>query len=115
MKIINKGRGQGKTIELIKISNENRYPIICSTAAKARIVKEIAEEMKLDIPKPIDIYDLLKGRRDGYRDMFKGVLIDDLKEVLEEIIKFDIKYVTTSCEVIKDEIPEENRVKFYWF
>lgn len=119
MKIIRRGRGQGKTIELIKISSEKGIPIVCSNKMKAQIVADTARQMGLDIPRPISmdsfIYNCKEGRRT--EDMrFQGCLIDDLKEVLDKVIPFTINYATTSCEVLEDRVWEkETTMNNKWF
>lgn len=108
MKIINMGRGQGKTTKLIKISSERKIPIVCTTVIKKRIIEEMAKEMDLKIPEPIEV-DILLRNKDGYRNRYETLLIDDLKEILSKIMNSNISFVTTSCEVIEGELSKKEK------
>lgn len=96
MKIIRAGRGQGKTTELIKKSNEEWKHIICADRKRVKNIVKMAEKMGLDIPYPITISELplSKGQK------MDGVLIDDIEDILQYLIDKRVDYVTTSCEVI---------------
>lgn len=96
MKIIRADRGQGKTTELIKKSNEEWKYIICASKRRANNIVKIADEMGLDIPYPITISELplSKGQK------MDGVLIDDIEDILQYLIGKRVDYVTTSCEII---------------
>lgn len=59
MEIIQMGRGRGKTIYLIKKSAELKYPIICCSEAQRKMIKNTAKEMRLDIPDPISLAQLI--------------------------------------------------------
>lgn len=96
MKIIRAGRGQGKTTELIKKSNEEWKYIICADRKRVNNIVNMAKKMGLDIPYPITISELSlsKGQK------MDGVLIDDIEDILQYLIDKRVDYVTTSCEVI---------------
>ena len=38
MKVIYKGRGQGKTYDMIKLASENKGYILCSTVRQAQLI-----------------------------------------------------------------------------
>ena len=97
MKIVNMRRGQGKTTRLILYSSVNKVPIVCWSRQHCKIIKEMAEEMKLKIPEPIiaenqDIQPYGSIRYDK-------VIVDDLEFVLKKLIGSDVELATTSCEM----------------
>lgn len=94
MKIIKANRGQGKTTELVKLSNKDWKYIICKDQQRLEIITETADRLGLDIPFPITIREL--PLRSPY---IKSVLIDDVEDVLEFVVGKSIDFVTTSCEI----------------
>lgn len=96
MKIIAGGRSSGKTTELVKISNKEWKYIICSDKSRVDNIVRTAEKLGLDIPFPITVDELPLNSR-----FIKSVLIDDIEDVLELIIRKNIDFSTTSCEIIK--------------
>lgn len=94
MEILNMNRGSGKTTELIKTSSITNAPIICRTRKMAKLIKERAKEMGLEIPNPMTI-DMYKNEK--YR--YEKVLIDDIDLVLRMYLNAEVLYATTSCEV----------------
>ena len=58
MKIIYKGRGRGKTYDMIKLASENKGYILCSTVRQAQHIYNISKDMGMDIHFPITYYDL---------------------------------------------------------
>lgn len=97
MKIIKANRGQGKTTELIKISNREWKYIVCLDRGRVKNIVSMADEMGLAIPFPLTISEvpLSQGQR------IDSILIDDVEDVLQRLINRRIDYVTTSCEIIK--------------
>jgi hypothetical protein len=75
MKIIAKGRGKGKTTELIKMSAEKQIPIVCFYREEARHIEEQAKQMGLEIPKPVSNLDYLEEKD-------TSILIDNADIVL---------------------------------
>ena len=49
MKIINLGRGQGKTVRLLYASEWNDMPILCATDSQKRHLIDMAKSLGLDI------------------------------------------------------------------
>lgn len=94
MEILSMERGSGKTTKLIKISNKTKAPIICRTRKMAKLIKERAKEMGLEIPNPMTI-DMYKNEK--YR--YEKVLIDDIDLVLKMYLNSEIVCATTSCEI----------------
>ena len=97
MKIINLDRGQGKTTELVKISNKEWKYIVCKDQQRLDIIMDVAERLGLDIPFPITIKELpLKSR------FIESVLIDDIEDVLSTLIGKQVDVITTSGELLKE-------------
>ncbi len=94
MKIIRLDRGKGKTTELVKISNSEWKYIVCKDQQRLNVIKKVASDLNLDIPYPITVSELpLRSKH------IESVLVDDIEDVLEYIIKKPIDIATTSCEI----------------
>lgn len=94
MEILRADIGRGKTTELIKISHDQWKYIICRDRKRAEFIESYARELNIDIPFPITVEELpLRS------DFIKSVLVDDIEDVLEYIIRKPIDYATTSCGI----------------
>ena len=58
MKVIYKGRRQGKTYDMIKLASENKGYILCSTDKQAQHIYDLSKDMGLSIHFPITYSDL---------------------------------------------------------
>ncbi len=58
MKIINLGRGQGKTLKLLYASEWNDIPILCASHSQKDYLIDMANNLGLKIPEPIVAWDL---------------------------------------------------------
>ena len=58
MKVISKGRRQGKTYDMIKLASENKGYILCSTVHQAQHIYNLSKDMGMDIHFPITYTDL---------------------------------------------------------
>ena len=58
MKLIYKGRRQGKTYDMIKLASENKGYILCSTFQQAQRIYDLSKNMGLSIHFPITYSDL---------------------------------------------------------
>ena len=58
MKIIYKGRRQGKTYDMINLASENKGYILCSTHQQAQHIYNLSKDMGVDIHFPITYSDL---------------------------------------------------------
>ena len=58
MKLIYKGRRQGKTYDMIKIASENKGYILCRTLQQAQRIYDLSKDMGLSIHFPITYSDL---------------------------------------------------------
>lgn len=84
MELIIKGRGKGKTTELIKRSAATQTYILTTNKQRARAVFLQAREMGLDIPYPVTIDEYFSTH--GFTGSFiKSVYIDDADDVLKHI------------------------------
>ena len=78
--LIRKGRGTGKTTELIRLSASQGIPIIAPTMWMANAIKKQARELGVDIPEPTTINKIVnQGGRPG------KYLIDELEMCLREL------------------------------
>ncbi len=99
MEILSMERGSGKTTKLIKISNKTKAPIICRDKNMVGIIKKMAKEMKLEIPEPLSIYE--KDKLRCSHNPSNCVLIDDVDSILSRILRCNVLYATTSCDITK--------------
>ena len=86
MKIINLGRGEGKTTRLIYASEFNNVPILCATSMQKEHIQRKAYEYGLEIPKPITVRDIVTNR--CVRQFDNGVLVDEAPFVLEVLLSY---------------------------
>lgn len=101
MKILNYPRCTGKTTELIKLADENGCPIIVATVQKKKKIKE----QTLTTPYTVEVYtvdEFLHGLNGARFTPDTKVCIDDMDEVLQAIIGFEIKYAT--CTIPESKI-----------
>ena len=85
MKVIVLGRGKGKTHQLIKLSAEKFYYIVCPNRQAVEMTFSRAQKMELNIPFPITHDDFI--RRNYYGKGIKGFLIDDVDMLLERMAR----------------------------
>lgn len=85
-------RCSGKTTRLIKLSHQKQIPIVTGLPAGDCYIRQKADEMGLNIPRPIWIGKL---KQSGYSG---EVLIDDADIVLNHFIENNIVAVTMSDE-----------------
>lgn len=82
MIVIHKGRGQGKTYDMIKLASENKGYILCSTVQQAQHIYNLSKDMGLDIHFPITYSDLplTKGQQ------IDNILIDNAEDFIEKAV-----------------------------
>lgn len=80
MDILIGGRQQGKTTHLIKMSAARKGTIVVPTEQSVKYIKDLAKEMKLDIPEPISWNRLTKIGGGGYGG--GPYLLDELGGIL---------------------------------
>lgn len=81
MKIINLGRGQGKSTRLLYASEFQNIPILCGTFENKMYLMSRAKQLGLEIPEPITSSELL-NRRDKSKSINEW-LIDEAHWVLQ--------------------------------
>lgn len=103
MQKIIKGRGEGKTTELIKMSYKTGDYIVVCTEARRKAICEQAKEMGLHIPYPVIFEEYQQCRFRG--SFVRKILIDDADDMLRHIFKeVEIEAITmTGSSDIYDE------------
>ena len=98
MKIINLGRGMGKTTRLLYASEFNDYPILCATRSQKQDLIERAKVLRLNIPEPI-VIDEITNKGQGSKVLEKDLLVDEAHWILQSLLKLlgakgDVKAIT---------------------
>ena len=97
MIIIRVERRTGKTTKLIKISAETGYYIVTKNTVTAKLIFKQSQQMKLKIPFPLTFREFTE---DQYYPLgVKGLLVDNMELLLNDISQGLIKYCTTTAEV----------------
>ena len=113
MKMIIKGRGEGKTTEFIKMSAETGCRIVCISMMECHRVLKVAKEMGYHIPKPEPFHNLLHGFS-GRGERLSGYLIDNLDLCLQQLTPIPIMAVSLSVPPYRNinwlPIPEKDMV-----
>lgn len=87
MRLIIKGRGQGKTAELIYTSEVTGYPIIAHSEKQRDYIKEMAKKMNCIIPNPYTVQELTSQTfRHGRRLDEQKMLLDDAELIIGAVI-----------------------------
>ena len=97
MKILNLGRGDGKTTQLVKYAAKNHVMILVGNKTSKYYVEDVAKDLKLNVD-VITVYDFNK-----IKNKYKyNVVIDDVELVLSQLLNANINCVSTSCEVVEE-------------
>ena len=83
MKKIIKGRGEGKTKELIQLSHDTNTYILVANRSRQRELFWFAHELGIDIHNPVTVEDYMRTQFRG--SFIKHILIDDADDVLKTI------------------------------
>ena len=86
MKIINLGRGQGKTTRLLYASEFNDIPILVATFQQQDSLVNRAGVLGLKIPEPIVVSELMTDRIRNSNAVKKDLLVDEAPMVLQIIL-----------------------------
>ena len=94
MIVIHKGRGQGKTYDMIKLASENEGYILCSTTQQAQYIYNLSKDMGVDIHFPITYSDLplTKGQR------IDNILIDNAETFIETMAGNKVSAISITDE-----------------
>ena len=98
MKKIFRPRQQGKTTELIKLSEATGHYILVADRKRADCVFQMAEKMGCHILNPVTVYDYF--RTHGFRGSYiKDILIDDADAVLQRVFDcVNVEAITMTFE-----------------
>jgi hypothetical protein len=84
MRVIYRGRGEGKSTDILKQSADTGIYILCANQQAAQSLARQASDLGLHIPYPVTVEDY--RRTHGFRGSFiQHVLIDDADLVLQEV------------------------------
>ena len=97
MKILNLGRGDGKTTQLVKYAAKNHVMILVGNKTSKYYVEDVANDLKLNVD-VITVYDFNKIKNKNKYN----VVIDDVEFVLSQLLNANINCVSTSCEVVEE-------------
>lgn len=103
MKVINLGRGQGKTTRLLYASEFQNIPILCKDWSAKRDLLRRAKELGLNIPEPIAASDLTYETIRGSDLRDKDLFVDEAHWVLQRLLNSmgmvgEIKAITLSAK-----------------
>lgn len=109
MKIINLGRGRGKTTRLLYASEWNDIPILCASSSQKKHLIDMAKRLGLNIPEPIVVSEITSCRIRGNKAVEKDLLIDEAHLVLQSLLKSmgmngEVKAITLTSDELKQEI-----------
>lgn len=109
--IIGGARCCGKTTELIEMAARYRCLIVCANKPRAKCVEDRALAMGLFIETPQSIHTLL-SRPELLQGRDVTILVDDVEDVLEAILRRSVKVMSTSAKLepmkcLKEETTEE--------
>lgn len=102
MLVISKGRGEGKTADLINISNMTGFHIVCFNRDLCKYTHDLSRKMGIGIPYPITFLEFSSGR---FSSSIKGFLIDDIDEIL-------CRYVRAPWEKVKAATITTDKIDF---
>ena len=112
MKIINLGRGQGKTVRLLYASEWNDTPILCANSMQKKYLVDKSKELGLQIPEPITTSDIVSGKlKEGViRD--RDILVDEAPMMLQSLLnalglKGEVKAITLTSDELKQGFYDE--------
>lgn len=85
MRIIAKGRQQGKTTQMIYTSEATGVTIVVSSIQEKEHVKKLAKQMCCNIPEPVTAKELEAGKRQGRNYDF--VMVDNMEKFLKNALE----------------------------
>lgn len=98
MRLIAGNRASGKTTKAIETSAREWKYIIVKDFSETRSIVQKAKEMKLDIPYPITIDELLGYNLNRTSMKADGIIVDNALDVLQKIINAPITLATIKAE-----------------
>ena len=105
MKIMLGGKNSGKTTKLVKVSAREKIHIICSNFQRKFNILDVAKKLKLDIPEPITLCEVVNNKLIGIND--QRILIDDAEIILTRLL---LQYMSpyVNVDVITIDTSKEN-------
>ena len=85
MKIYNLGRGGGKAIRLLYISEYTNAPILCVDQTHKNFIKREAQGLDIKIPEPITIDEMVSATRETH--IAPGYIVDEALTYLQALIE----------------------------
>lgn len=112
MKIINLGRGQGKTTRLLYASEFNNTPILCANMKHKEDLIRRAREMNLFIPEPICAHEIFSDYTKG-KDI-REVLVDDMELVFQQMLhNIGFHSEVKAMSITNNDNKRDNRIRDY--
>ena len=112
MKIIQGGRGSGKTYTLVQLSHLSCYPIMTRNRCSKKYIQMMADQLGLTIPEPI----VFRSKQDTRGKLLPTdkVLVDDLDGWLSDIVS-DILHVDNKKidEYLKGKLQRTRRTQYF--
>ena len=109
MRVIYKGRGNGKTKLLIERSAAFQIPIVVRTRKSVSYILRFAKDLNLKIPEPLTVDDIRTGKTQG--TISQQILIDDAEPIIEEALRCYLNGLEAECIALTNPfektIPEE--------
>lgn len=96
-KIIYQARRTGKTTQIIKEASENNMYILVSNMRQAEEMFKQARKMNMPILYPITVNEGKNGKL-AWRVKRQGILVDEGKVVLEELLETNVHMMSISKE-----------------
>jgi hypothetical protein len=96
MKKIIGNRNTGKTTELIKMSAEKGFYIVCKNQSEASNIAIKALDLDLQIPFPITYEEFIN--KDYYPRGIRGFLIDNVEMLLLRLTNVNIEAITMNID-----------------
>jgi hypothetical protein len=107
MKIFAKGRGEGKTHELIEMSHNTNNCIVVHSKSEVDRISKYAKNKGLNIPEPMTYRDILNGKYVGTKP--EGLLIDNVEIFIKNICP-DLNIEAISLTVEKEKPRKEGYI-----
>jgi len=98
MRLIVGNKASGKTTKAIETSAREWKYIVVKDFSEAQSIAQKAKEMKLDIPYPITIDELLCYRLNRTSMKINGIIVDNALDILQKIINVPITLATINME-----------------
>ena len=112
MKIINLGRGQGKTTRLLYASEFNNAPILCANIKHKEDLIRRAREMNLFIPEPICVHEVFSDYTRGKE--IDRILVDDMELVFQQMLhNIGLHSDVEAMSITNNDNKRDNRIRDY--